>query len=667
MCGIAGAAWTAGSAPLDLAILERMTAAIAHRGPDDSGYYHSCCAPEGIICSGSAATSARERPLADASPGAALGHRRLSIIDLAGGHQPLSNEDGTVWLVFNGEIYNYRELQRALEKQGHRFRTSSDTETIVHLYEQHGPRCVSLLRGMFAFALWDDRRKQLFLARDRLGKKPLVYRLERDRLLFASELKALLEVPGMPRELSPLALSQYLTCLYVPHPHSILEGFSKLPPAHWALWRKGQFEIHRYWAPAFAKPQATRAGQLSKVEARARLREALTEAVRLRLRSDVPLGAFLSGGIDSTIVAGLMQELSRQRVKTFSIGFPVAAFDERSYARLAAAHLETEHHEQVVEASALKILPTLIGQYDEPFGDSSAVPTMRLAEMVRQHVTVALSGDGGDELFAGYDRYRAVHQAHRFDRLPHFLRRLVSVPAWQKLPSSNLQMSPGRRLKRLLTTLSQPPERRYLKWVSNFDDARFPGLLTDELHERLGSADRARFILDAYHECPSRDLVTRTMCADILTYLPGDILTKVDIASMTYALEVRCPLLDHEVVDLAAAMPIEWKMRGGRGKKILIETFADLLPPQIQRRGKMGFGVPLSNWCRGELAPLLKEVLLDRRSLDRGLFRPQAIDQLVEEDATGRWDHSSRLWSLLVLELWQQEYLDHRKLCKNAA
>ncbi len=658
MCGITGAAWTAGSAPLDLKVLERMTTAIAHRGPDDAGYYHSRYAPAGIGRDFRVATNVPESQDAHTPPGAALGHRRLSIIDLAGGHQPLSNEDGTLWVVFNGEIYNYRELQAALEKQGHRFRTSSDTETIVHLYEQHGPRCVNLLRGMFAFALWDDRRKQLFLARDRLGKKPLVYRLERDRLLFASELKALLEVPGVPRQLSPIALSEYLTCLYVPHPHSILEGFNKLPPAHWGLWRDGKLEIQRYWAPAFAKPQAMRPSRMSEFEGRARLRETLTEAVRLRLRSDVPLGAFLSGGIDSTIVTGLAQQLSPHPVKTFSIGFPVKAFDERSYARLAAAHLKTEHYEQVVEPSALSILPKLIRQYDEPFADSSAVPTMCLSEMVRQHVTVALSGDGGDELFAGYDRYRAVHQAHRFDRLPHFLRRLISAPSWQKVPASTLQSSPGRRLKRLVSTLSQPPERRYLKWVSNFDDTRIPGLFTDEFHERLGGADRAGFILDAYRECPSRDLVTRTMCTDILTYLPGDILTKVDIASMTFALEVRCPLLDHEVVDLAAAMPIEWKMRGGRGKKILIETFADLLPPEIQRRGKMGFGVPLGNWCRGELAPLIQEVLLDRRSLDRGLFHPPAVEQLVKEDSTGQWDHSSRLWSLLVLELWQREFLD---------
>ncbi len=656
MCGIAGAAWAAGAMPFDPAVLERMTTALAHRGPDDAGYYHSSSAPGRKTWGHSDPTASAGDGAPQSAPGAALGNRRLSIIDLAGGHQPISNEEGTVWITFNGEIYNYRELQVELQRQGHRFQTASDTETIVHLYEEHGPECVKALRGMFAFAIWDDRRKVLFLARDRLGKKPLVYRLECNRLFFASELKALLQVPGVPRELDLIALNEYLTYQYVPHPHSILQGFSKLPPAHWGLYRDGKLQIERYWVPAFAIPQA--AGGRGLTETKARLRELLTEAVRLRMRSDVPLGAFLSGGIDSTIIAGLMQQLSERPVKTFSIGFPVKAFDERSFARLAAEHLKTEHHEQVVEPSALKILPRLIEQYDEPFADSSAIPMMYVSERARHHVTVALSGDGGDELFAGYERYRAVELAQRFDRLPHFLKRLLAARCWQKLPASTRQKSTRRRLKRLLSALAYPPERRYLKWISIFDDARLPQLLSDQFREQLGNADAGDFLLEAYRECPSRDFVTRTSCADVLTYLPGDILNKVDIASMTYGLEARCPFLDHEVVDFAAAVPIEWKMRGGRGKRILIDTFRDLLPPAVQRRSKMGFGVPLDHWFRGELQPLLREVLLDRRSLERGLFRPGAVEQLVEEHVNGRWDHSYRLWSLLVLELWQQRYLD---------
>lgn len=641
MCGIAGAAWTSQSSPLPEDVLTRMTTALAHRGPDDAGYYHS----------------------GNGGAGAALGHRRLSIIDVAGGHQPLSNEDGSVWIAFNGEIYNYRELQPDLEKQGHRFRTSSDTETIVHLYEQHGPDCVKMLRGMFAFAIWDQNRRLLLLARDRLGKKPLVYRHEAERLLFASELKALLQVRGIPRRIAPRALDDFLTYQYVPHPGCILEGFQKLPPAHRAIYRDGQLSVERFWTPAFATTpdgptaSASSAGS-SLVERRTELRHVLTEAVRLRLRSDVPLGAFLSGGVDSTIVAGLMQQLSERPVKTFSIGFPVKRFDERSYARLAATHLHTEHHEQVVEPAALSILPRLIRQYDEPFADSSAIPTMYLSEMTRQHVTVALSGDGGDEMFAGYERYRAVELAEKFDRLPGFIRSVATLPLWQKLPASIQQKSRRRRLKRLLAALGETPMRRYLQWVSIFDAQRRDSLYSDEFRRELAGHDPADFLLSAYAECPERDFVTRTTCADVLTYLPCDILTKVDIASMTYGLEVRCPLLDQDVVQFAAALPIEFKMQRGRGKRLLIDTFSDLLPPSIQTRSKMGFGVPLDHWFRNELRPLVQDVLLDPRTLGRGYFKPDVISDLVREHLDGKWDHSYRLWSLLVLELWHREYLE---------
>jgi asparagine synthase (glutamine-hydrolysing) len=665
MCGITGAAWGANAAPLEFAVLERMTTVLTHRGPDDAGYYHSVIAPGGTDRN---AMPASPVPQATSGAGGALGFRRLSIIDLAGGHQPLSNEDGSVWIAFNGEIYNYRELRPGLEQRGHRFRTSSDTETIVHLYEEYGPDCVLHLRGMFAFAIWDQHRRQLFLARDRIGKKPLIYRHEGDRLLFASELKGLLQVPGLPREIDPAALDEYLTYQYVPHPHSILRGFSKLPPAHWALFRDGRLELRRYWHPGYdclapeghtAENSGGSAGLVtSEADCRKLLRETLTEAVRLRLRSDVPLGAFLSGGIDSTIITGLMQQLSDRPVQTFSIGFPVKSFDERSYARQAAEHLKTDHHEQVVDPAALSILPKLIWHYDEPFADSSAIPMMYLAEMTRRNVTVALSGDGGDELFAGYDRYLAVQLGTRFDRMPGFLRRLLAAPVWQRLPASTRQKSRRRRLKRLLSALAYPPERRYLKWISIFDDDRLQTMYTDGFKDGLRGIDAADFLLAAYSECPRRDFVTRTTCADVLTYLPCDILTKVDIATMANALEARCPFLDQEVIQLAARIPMEWKLRGSRGKRILVETFADLLPADIQTRKKMGFGVPLDHWFRGDLRPLLQDVLLDRRSLDRGIFRPQAVRQLVEEHVSNRWDHSYRLWSLLVLELWQQRFVD---------
>ncbi len=650
MCGITGVAWNAGQPPLDMSVLEPMTTVLAHRGPDDCGYYRS--------------TDQEDAP-GGSPPGAALGHRRLSIIDLGGGHQPLSNEDGTVWIAFNGEIYNYRELQADLEKRGHTFRTSSDTEAIVHLYEEYGPDCVLHLRGMFAFAIWDDRNKQLLLARDRLGQKPLVYRQEPGRLLFASELKSLLQVPGLPREIDPVALYEYLTYQYVPAPRCMLAGFHKLLPGHTALYRDGELTIRRYWEPGYDAGEMQVAGlNFSKPdnppaqEVREQLRTLLTEAVRLRMRSDVPLGAFLSGGVDSTIIVGLMQRLSQRPVQTFSIGFPVAAFDERTYAREAAEHLGTEHHEAVVTPDALQILPRLIWQYDEPFSDSSAIPTMYLSEMTRKNVTVSLSGDGGDELFAGYDRYKAVHIAEWFDGLPRPLQKMATLRLWQHLPASVRQKSRRRRLKRLLAALGEPRERRYLKWISIFDEQRLAGLWSDDFRATLGDADAAAPLLEAYQACPNRDFVTQTTCADVLTYLPGDILTKVDIASMTYGLECRSPFLDHHVAEFAARLPLQAKLRGRQGKRILIETFGDLLPASIQSRPKMGFGVPLDHWFRNELKPMLQETLLDGSALSRGYFRPEAVERLVSEHLNGQWDHSYRLWSLLCLELWQRIFVD---------
>jgi asparagine synthase (glutamine-hydrolysing) len=676
MCGIAGGVWTGGAQPLTSAIVERMTDAIRHRGPDDAGIYLSSPrhrstgfqpVRKGNTLSGQSHDARVGNPCYDEIAHAALGFRRLSIIDLAGGHQPLSNEDGTVWIVFNGEIYNYRELRPELEAAGHTFATHTDTECIVHLYEEHGVDCVDHLRGMFAFAIWDDRRKRLFMARDRLGQKPLFYRQEPDRLLFASELKAILQVPGLPRELDPAALDMYLTYQYVPDPHCILKGYHKLPPAHRAVWEDGELTIERYWRPPYRDEVAQMmqegwdldlADEASHEQWRTMLRETLTEAVRLRMRSDVPLGAFLSGGIDSTIIAGLMQSLSDEPIHTFSIGFPIKEFDETSYAREAAAKLGTRHHEYVVEPSAIDLLPKIIWHYDEPFSDSSAIPTMYLAEVTRREVTVALSGDGGDELFAGYERYQAVKLAQRFDLLPASLRKVFAWKLWQRIPSSGEQRSLPRRIKRFIDALGQSPELRYLRWIGIFDRSWREELYTDELKSRIDWSASDRVLLDAYEECPDRDFITRTTCADVLTYLPFDILKKVDIATMACSLEARSPFLDHRVVELAARMPIELKLQGRRGKVILTETFADLLPESIQTRAKMGFGVPIGPWFRGELKDLLIDSLLSERAMSRGYFRRQAVQRLIDEHLSGQWDHSYRLWNLLCLEQWCRMYLD---------
>ncbi len=616
---------------------------IRHRGPDDEGVYSS-------------APARGDAP----KPNAALGFRRLSIIDLEGGHQPLSNEDGTVWIVFNGEIYNYRELRDDLEARGHQFATHTDTEVIVHLYEECGPACVDHLRGMFAFAIWDDRKGRLFLARDRLGQKPLFYRCDAGRILFASELKSLLQVPNAPRELDPQAVDLYLTYQYVPDPHCILKGYAKLPPGHRAVWENGQITVERYWQPPYADTpeRLTATADWSPDDWRRQLRETLTEAVRLRMRSDVPLGAFLSGGIDSTIIVGLMQSLSEQPVHTFSIGFPVKEFDETSYAREAAKKLGTNHHEYIVEPSAIDLLPKIIWHYDEPFSDSSAIPTMYLSEVTRKEVTVALSGDGGDELFAGYERYQAVRLAARLDRLPIALRKMFAWNLWQQIPSSGEQRSLPRRIKRFIAALGQPPPLRYLRWIGIFDREWRNKLYTDGFREQLGDFDSGGLLLSAYEECPDRDFVTRTTCADVVTYLPFDILKKVDIASMAFSLECRSPFLDHHVAELAARMPLSLKQQGCRSKVVLTETFADLLPASIQTRKKMGFGVPLAPWFRNELKELLIDTLLGDRAAGRGLFRREAVQELIDEHMSGEWDHCYRLWNLLCLEHWCRTFLD---------
>ncbi|HVJ68157.1 MAG TPA: asparagine synthase (glutamine-hydrolyzing), partial [Caulifigura sp.] len=535
---------------------------------------------------------------------------------------------------------------------------------IVHLYEEKGLEFVKDLRGMFALAIWDDRRKRLILARDRVGKKPLVYRHENDRLFFASELKSILQVPGIPREVDDESVDLFLTYQYVPHPRSILKGFHKLPPAHMAVYENGKLDVRRYWTDPYSATDPLDNAALAGCDSwspdqwRKSLRETLTESVRLRMRSDVPIGAFLSGGIDSTITAGLMQSLSDRPIHTFSIGFPVKQFDERSFAREAAAHLKTNHHEYLVEPSALDSLPRLTWHYDEPFGDSSAIPTRYLAEVTRREVTVALSGDGGDELFAGYDRYEAVRLASRIDVLPQFVRNIFAWKLWQNIPTSANQRALSRRIKRFAAGLAESPELRYLRWITIFDAERRRDLYSDGFKQRLDGFNSADFLLSCYAACPDRDLVTRTTCVDVHSYLPCDILTKVDIATMAHSLEARCPFLDHRVMELAARMPIELKQSGGKGKRILLETFSDLLPASIQTRPKMGFGVPLAHWFRNELKPMLHDTLLDSTARSRGYFNPKYVQQLIDEHQSEKWDHSYRLWALIVFERWLRAFID---------
>jgi asparagine synthase (glutamine-hydrolysing) len=640
MCGITGAVWTLPEKALAPETLSRMVEVLRHRGPDDQGTY---------------AAPLQVRPVYGTAPGVALGHRRLAIIDVAHGRQPLANEDESVWIVFNGEVYNFRELRHRLEGAGHRFRTRSDTEVLVHLYEDEGPDFLRHVNGMFALAIWDAPRRQLLLARDRLGEKPLIYRQEPGRLLFASELKSLLEVPDIPRQIDPQALDAYLTYQYVPHPQAILRGFAKLPPAHLAVYREDRLEVRPYWQPDLQREEDRPAEDYA-----LELRELLTSSVAMRLESEVPLGAFLSGGIDSTIVVGLMQRLMQAPVRTFSIGFPVAEYDETRYARLVAGRFGAVHQEFRVEPDAMEVLPKLVWHYDEPFADSSALPTWYVSQLTRQHVTVALTGDGGDELFAGYPRYRAVWLAQGFDRLPRLVRRLVGARFWRRLPASPRQKSLRRRFKRFAEAMSLPPLRRYLEWIAIFGEERRAALYSDEFLASLPNVDPLEFLAARAALSSSRDPVTSISLVDLATYLPCDLMTKVDIASMAHGLETRPPFLDHRVVELAARMPLRHKFRHGQGKRILHEAFADLLPPEVRQRPKMGFGVPLDHWFRGPLAGFAREVLLDPQTLARGLFRPEAVRALVDAHLSGQFDHSYRLWALLILELWQRRWLDRR-------
>lgn len=630
MCGIAGLLHHARTGPVDRGLLDRMNGCLVHRGPDQGGAWVS---PDGR---------------------AGLAMRRLSIIDVASGQQPLSNEDGTVWIVFNGEIYNFADLREELEKKGHRFRTHSDTETIVHLYEEEGVDCVKRLRGMFAFALWDAARERLLLARDRFGKKPLVYWDAGGRLAWASELQALKTIADFPREMDPAALDLYLSLQYIPSPRTIYKDVHKLPPGHRLVVEKGTPRVERYWDLPLGAPPL----QIGLEEAKGEIRRRLTEAVKLRMISEVPLGAFLSGGVDSSVIVGLMAGLSERPVKTFSIGFEEEAFSELGYAREAAQRFGADHQEFVVKPDMAEVLPVLAKHYGEPFADASALPTYYVARETRRHVTVALNGDGGDENFAGYLRYQAMKMAAVLDRLP-----LSAVQALRAgaglLPEGLGSKGFGWRLKRVLDgALERDPAARHLGFARFFSEEEKRSLYAPAFAARLpGGSLALEYLRLPFLRAGRLDAVNRSLYADFSTYLPECLMTKVDIATMACSLEGRSPLLDHEFAEFVFRLPGAWKLKGMSGLKwIFKETFKDLLPPAIRSRGKMGFGIPLGPWFRkGALRDLFQETVLSPQALQRGLFREEALRALFEEHQTGRRDHGYKLWALLMLELWHRQ------------
>jgi asparagine synthase (glutamine-hydrolysing) len=625
MCGIAGLGNF--GAPVDEAVLDRMCRVMEHRGPDSAGVH--------------------------LEPGIALGMRRLAIIDVAGGEQPIYNEDGSVVVVANGEIYNHDELRQSLRRRGHKFDSRCDTEVLVHLYEEYGADLVHHLRGMFAFAIWDARKRRLLCARDRVGKKPLFWARHGDRFWFGSEVRSLLQDPSLSREIDPGAIDAYLALQYVPHPMSAFRDIRKLPPASTLSIDETTTEVERYWRLDYsAKIDAA-----DEAEIRERLWDEIKEATRIRLMSDVPLGAFLSGGIDSSAVVAAMAEQTSEPVRTFSIGFRDRDFDEAGYARTVAEQFSTQHTEFRVEPEALSIMPKLARHYGEPFADSSAIPSFYLAELTSRQVTVALNGDGGDESFGGYGRYLRGIKLARFGWLPSPMQRAAPALA-PMLGRPRDDRSVRARAQRLARSLGAPAWQRYSMSLTAFDRDSRDRLVSPEFLERLDSSRAESLLADAWDTSTADTDLERMMDVDVQTYLPGDLLPKIDIATMAHSLEARSPFLDHRLMEFAASLPASMKLDGGVTKRILKATLRGRLPDAILDRPKMGFGVPLARWFREDLRDLPAEHLLDPSSLSRGYFRRSEVERILSEHREGSNDHSLRIWVLLQLEMWHREVVE---------
>jgi len=616
MCGIVG--FVDGSIGQEHAEqkIDKMCKIIRHRGPDDQGTW--------------------------TGDNVALGMRRLAIIDLAGGQQPIFNEDRNILIVFNGEIYNYQELKASLQKVGHHFRTDSDTEAIVHAYEEYGDDCPKYLRGMFAFAIWDRKRQRLLLARDRFGKKPLNYYWDGQRLIFGSEIKSILEA-GISREVNPIALDEYLVYRYVPAPNTLFKNVMKLPAAHTLIYANGHIDIKRYWDLPF--DPTIHDDEATAVE---HIRELLKDAVKVRLMSDVPLGAFLSGGIDSSIVVGYMSQLMSQPVKTFSIGFEEGDYSELPHARQVARHFGTDHHEFIVRPDLVKVLPQLVWAYDEPFGDSSALPTYYVSKLAREHVTVALSGDGGDEIFGGYSHYlRELQISH----IPGFARQALSL-------GSHL-MPDGMRGKQRLRNLNHSLPIRYVQGTMIFPVGTRDWMYQPEYFAQLQQHDPYARQAAQFQAVADRDVVTQMQYVDAHNYLVDDILVKVDKASMLNSLEVRTPLLDQNLVEYVAALQPSLRLHDNTLKYLLKKAAVDLLPAEILTRKKQGFAMPMDHWFRAELAGFAREVLESKRAQERNIFNPHFVHHLLHQHQNAHIvNHSSAIWSLLCLELWFRTYMD---------
>ncbi len=635
MCGICGKISLNGAVSENL--IRKMCEVLVHRGPDNEGVCIKEVKGEGLRVN------------------VGLGHRRLSVIDVSSaGHQPMCNEDGSIWLVMNGEVYNFPGLRKDLEKRGHVFKSHTDTEVIIHLYEEKGVDCLSDLRGPFAFAIWDEKKQRLFLARDRVGKRPLYYTYRNQTLIFASEIKAILQDPEVSTEVNRSAITDYLSYGYVPTPQSMFKGIMKLPPAHFMIYEKGNIKIERYWELDFSKKL-----ELSEDEYCERTMGLLEEATKIRLISDVPLGAFLSGGIDSSAVVYMMSKLSSRPVKTFSIGFEEQEYSELKFAKVIADRFGTEHKEYIVRPNAIEMLPKLVWHYNEPYADSSALPSYYVAKMTRQEVTVVLNGDGGDECFGGYERFMAARFAEMFKSLG--TGRIAGLIA-ARMNSKRSPKDFKAKLKRFLSGISRPSPERHYEWISIFKDKEKEDLFSDSFKAEIKNRDSFLYLNNAFNQCRSSDIVDQVMSTDIRTNLLDDLLVKMDIATMANSLEGRSPFLDHKVMEFAASIPSGMKIKGTSLKYILKKALKDKLPDEILGRGKMGFGVPLDSWFRGELKDYSHEMLLSDRCIKRGYFRKEALKNMLDGHSSGKVNNGARIWSLVFLELWHRMFVDGEKI-----
>ncbi|MEQ1606060.1 MAG: asparagine synthase (glutamine-hydrolyzing) [Pyrinomonadaceae bacterium] len=627
MCGITGFV-NANREAADRSVLEAMNHAILHRGPDEDGFY--------------------------IKENVGLAMRRLAIIDLASGQQPMYNEDRTKAIVFNGEIYNYQELREKLDQLGHKFYTKSDTEVIVHLYDEYGVDGLQYLRGMFAIAIWDERDRSLFLARDRVGKKPILYSHQPNGdLIFGSEFSAVLKHPAVSREVDLEAIDNYMSYLCVPAPMTAFKQIRKLEPGHWLLWKDGEIKTQRYWQPDFSKKI-----KITEEEAIVETTRILRESTKLRMISEVPLGAFLSGGVDSSAVVALMAQESEQPVKTFSIGFEEQDFSELKYAKRVAEHVGAEYNEFIVRPNALDVITTLVDHYGEPYADSSAIPTYYVAKETRKHVTVALNGDGGDESFAGYERYAAMRIAEAYARVPSALRKVFVEAPVSLLPTSELKRSRFRDAKRFLRAANLPRTERYFRWVTTFNRDTKKELYTSDFAASVSGQDPLDLLDKWFAKANGTGTLDATLLTDQMTYLPNDLLVKVDIATMANSLEARSPFLDHKLLEFAATLPESMKMSGVGTKSLLKKVAARLVPREVIYRRKMGFGVPIGKWFRTEMKDFVRGVLLSEKSLKRGIVKPDILERYVNEHVAGERDHSFQLWTFLMLELWFQRFID---------